>query len=71
MHSWGSRDSRGTPDPLSAPKPGGGGTGLTPPQEPSPLEDHLHAKFHPNLFRGLDFYREQSDKHTPTLPFMY
>ena len=34
------------------------------PQEPSPLEDHLHAKFHPNLYSSLDFYREQRDNQT-------
>ena len=63
MHGWG---SRGTPHPLYAPCTwgGGGGTGSKPPQEPSPLEDHLCAKFRPDPSSRLDFYREQTDTHT-------
>ena len=34
-------------------------------QEPSPpLEDHLCAKFRPDPSSRLDFYREQTDRHT-------
>ena len=62
MHGWG---SRGTLHPLYAPRTrGGGGTGSKPPQEPSPLEDHLCAKFRPDPFSRLDFYREHTDRHT-------
>ena len=35
-------------------------------QEPSPLEDHLRAKFHPDPSSHLDFYREQTDRQTDT-----
>ena len=34
--------------PLRTPYPGDRGTRSKKTQEPSPLEDHLHAKFHPN-----------------------
>ena len=40
-----------------------------PPQEPSPLKDHLHAKFHPDLSSGSDFCREQT--HTQTNIALY
>ena len=33
-------------------------------QEPSPLEDHLCAKFHPNLSSCLDFNTEQRQTYT-------
>ena len=63
MHGWG---LRGTLYPLYATGTRGGGTGSNPPppQEPSPLKDHLHAKFHPDPSSRLDFYREQTDRHT-------
>ena len=35
-----------------------------PPKILPPLEDHLHAKFHPDPFNGLDFYREHTNRHT-------
>ena len=50
--------------PFTHPVPGGGGIGSKPPQEPSPLEDHLRAKFRPDPSSRLDFYREQTDRHT-------
>ena len=34
------------------------------PQEPSPLKDHLHAKFCPDRSSRLDFYREHTDTQT-------
>ena len=43
---------------------GGGVLGQKKTQEPSPLEDHLCAKFHPDLSSRLDFYREQTHPHT-------
>ena len=52
--------------PFTHPVPGGVGV---PPQEPSPLEDHLRAKFRPDPSSRLDFYREQTNTHT--LAFMY
>ena len=39
------------------------------PSRTFPLEDHLHAKFHPDLSSCLDFYREQT--HRQILPFVY
>ena len=64
MHGWG---SRGTPHPLYAPRTrGGGGTGSKPPKNLPPLEDHLRAKFRPDLSSRLDFYREHTDRHTDT-----
>ena len=52
--------------PFTHPVPGvGWGTGFNPPPPRTfPLEDHLCAKFHPDLSSGLDFYREQTDRHT-------
>ena len=46
--------------------PGGWVTGLTPPKNLPPIEDHLCAKFHPDLSSGLDFYGDQTYKHTET-----
>ena len=71
MHGWG---SRGIPHPLYTPcTQGGGGTVSKKTQEPSPLEDHLRAKFRPDPSSRLDFYREQThtQTNTHTLPFMY
>ena len=46
------------------PIPGGWGAGLKPPQEPSPLKDHLDDKFHSNPSSSLNLYREQTPTHT-------
>ena len=48
------------------PVPGGWGYWFEIPQEPSLLEDHLLAKFHPNPSSRLDFFREQTDTDTQT-----
>ena len=54
--------------PFTHPVPGGWGYRVETPQEPSPLEDHLRAKFRPDPSSRLDFYREhtdtQTDRHT-------
>ena len=55
--------------PFMHPVPGGWGYQVETPEEPSPLEDHLPAKFRPDRSSRLDFYREQTN--TQTLPFMY
>ena len=69
MHGWG---SRGTPYPLYASRTRGVGVpGRNPPKNLLPLEDHLRAKFRPDPSSRLDFYREHTDRHTHTLPFMY
>ena len=62
-HNWG---SRGTLDPIIAPHTPVevGVPGQLPPQEPSPLEDHLSTKFHPHPSSGLDFHREHTDRQT-------
>ena len=44
--------------------PGVSRTGLKLPKNLPILEDHLCAKFRPNLSSGLDFYREQTDPQT-------
>ena len=49
--------------PFTHPVQGGGGT-RPKNQEPSPLKDHLHTKFHPDPSSLLDFIREHSDRHT-------
>ena len=55
--------------PLRTLYPGGWVYFVESPQERSPLEDHLRAKFHPDLSSCLDFYREQT--HRQILPFVY
>ena len=51
--------------PFMHPEPGGVGYRVKKkPQEPSPLKDHLCAKFHPDPSSHLDFYREQTDTKT-------
>ena len=52
------------PEPLLHAPQGVGVQGRPPPKNLPPLEDHLHAKFHPDLSSILDFYREQTNKHT-------
>ena len=58
MHGWGSRAPW---TPFMHPVPKGGGYRVETPQEPSPLDDHLHSKFCPDPSSHLDSYRE----HTP------
>ena len=49
--------------PFMHPVPRGWGYRVETPQESSPLEDHLCAKFHPDPSSSLDFYREQTHRH--------
>ena len=68
MQGWG---SRGTLYPLYTPHTQVvRGTRLKFTQESSPLEDHLCAKFHPDMSSSLDFL-ENRHTHTQTLPIMY
>ena len=50
------------PEAPQTPYAGGGGWGYW--VEPYAPEDHLYTKFHPDLSSGLDFYREETDRHT-------
>ena len=57
------------PYPLYAPHtPGVGGIRSKLPKNLTALQDHLCAKFHPNLSSGLDFHREHTNKHTDIGP---
>ena len=48
------------------PVPGGWGYRVNPPKKNlRALEDHLRAKFHPDLSSGLDLNREHINQHSP------